>query len=87
MVGPRIVTISPKISEFQQAKLPASLGPRAGRGQVRLAELMAQGSPSFISVVVYAYDSFSGSRSVSTDVAFTMKSIAPDPHAASDAPG
>jgi hypothetical protein len=77
IVGPRVITISPKISDFQAAKLPASMGRRAVAGQVRLSQLMAQGDPSFVSVVVYAYDSFSGSRIVSTDVAFTAVNIVP----------
>ncbi|HEV2450646.1 MAG TPA: hypothetical protein VGS62_01810 [Streptosporangiaceae bacterium] len=77
IVGPRVITLSPRISEFQQAKLPTAARRRAGSGQLRLDHLMAQGTESFISVIVYAYDSFSGARIVSTDAEFTESDIVP----------
>ena len=77
MVGPRVITVSPRISEFQQSKLATAMRHQAGSGQLRLEHLMAQGSESFLSVIVYAYDSFSGARIVSTDAEFTVGDIVP----------
>lgn len=77
IVGPRVITLAPNLSLFQQAKLPCAMQHRAGSGHLRLDYLMAQGTNSFVSVVVYAYDSFSGARIVSTDASFTATDITP----------
>jgi len=59
-LGPRIVTFTTEISEFQARKLPAELQKDARAGKMRLGDLMALGADSVVSVTVYAYDKFSG---------------------------
>jgi hypothetical protein len=66
-LGPRIVTFTTEISEFQARKLPAELQKDARAGKARLGDLMALGVDSIVSVTVYAYDKFSGARNVFTE--------------------
>jgi hypothetical protein len=56
-----------KISGFQADKLPPEQRQDARDGKIRLGDLMESGRDSIVSVTVYAYDSFSGSRNVFTD--------------------
>jgi hypothetical protein len=66
-LGPRIVTFTTKITEFQARKLPEELQTDAQAGKLRLSDLMSLGIGSVVSVTVYAYDRFSGARNVFTD--------------------
>lgn len=65
ILGDRIVILQLKdLSSFQKGKLAASDRARVESGDVRLEDLMDLGTGSFINVVVYGFDRFSGSRSV-----------------------
>jgi hypothetical protein len=65
LVGDRIITLELRnISSFQKAKLDAACRQRIDSGEVTLEELLDLGKNSFVNVVVYGFDRFSGSRSV-----------------------
>jgi hypothetical protein len=66
VIGDRIVTLQLKdISEFQKSKLSVASRARLDAGDISLeAELLDLGTRSFVNVVVYGFDRFSGSRSV-----------------------
>jgi hypothetical protein len=66
-LGPRVVTFNTKVTEFQARKLPAERQFQARTGKIRLDELMALGNNSLVSITIYAYDNFSGSRNVFTN--------------------
>jgi hypothetical protein len=65
-LGPRVVTFNAKVTSFQARKLPPERELEARAGKIRLGELMALGNNSLVSVTIYAYDNFSGSRNVFT---------------------
>lgn len=65
-LGPRVVTFNTKVSDFQASKLPPERQLEARAGKISLDELMALGNNSLVSVTIYAYDYFSGSRNVFT---------------------
>src|ERR1700680_694452 len=74
-LGPRIVTFNTKVTEFQARKLPSERQSEACAGKLRLSELMALGNNSLVSVTIYAYDNFSGSRNVFTDAIARVEDI------------
>jgi hypothetical protein len=74
-VGPRVVTFRTEISEFQAGKLPDGRQQDGRDGKIRLGELMDLGCDSLISITVYAFDSFSGSRNVFTEATATATDI------------
>ncbi len=65
-LGPRVVTFNTKVTGFQARKLPPERQLEALAGKICLGELMALGDNSLVSVTIYAYDNFSGSRNVFT---------------------
>ena len=74
-LGPRVVTFNTKVTEFQARKLPPEHQSEAFTGKLRLSELMALGNDSLVSVTIYAYDNFSGSRNVFTDAIARVEDI------------
>jgi hypothetical protein len=64
-VGPRVVTFTTKLTDFQARKL-GERGQAARDGKIRLGELMGLGRGSLLSLTIYAYDNFSGARTVFT---------------------
>jgi hypothetical protein len=74
-LGPRIVTFNTKITEFQARKLLPERQLEARAGKIRLSDLMALGDNSLVSVTIYAYDNFSGSRNVFTEAIARVEDI------------
>jgi hypothetical protein len=74
-LGPRIVTFNTKITEFQARKLAPERQLEARAGKIRLSDLMTLGDNSLVSVTIYAYDNFSGSRNVFTEAIARVEDI------------
>lgn len=65
ILGDRIVSLQlNNVSEFQKGKLTTSDRARLENADMRLEDLMSLGTGSFLNVVVYGFDRFSGSRNV-----------------------
>jgi hypothetical protein len=69
-LGPRVIELQLRgMSHFQKRKLDRvdpALRSKVEDGLMTFAELCALGNDSYLSIMVMAYDRFSGSRSVST---------------------
>ncbi|HLN17236.1 MAG TPA: hypothetical protein VK277_10875 [Acidimicrobiales bacterium] len=67
------------VSDFQKEKLKeqGDVLARLNENRVRLQELMELGQDSFLNIVVFANDRFSGSRNVFTDVALRAEDVTP----------
>src|ERR1700674_721724 len=75
-VGDRIVTLQlAAISDLQKGKLPREDRARLESGELGLEEMLDLGEQSFINVVVYGFDRFSGSRTVYADRYYKKKDI------------
>jgi hypothetical protein len=75
-VGDRFVTLYVRdISEFQKSKLNAETQRQLKHGEIGLKELLDLGRESFVNVVVYGFDRFSGSRNVYSERYFRNDDI------------
>ena len=75
-IGPRKITFRlGSISDFEKLKLESALRHRLDKNQVPLREIMGLGNDSFVNIVVFAYDRFSGSRNVYTDASIAPNDI------------
>jgi hypothetical protein len=72
-IGARLIYLNFKdITSFQKEKLTSAEQSLLQSREMRFAELAGLGKDSFLSVVLYATDSFTGARSVYRDREFTV---------------
>jgi hypothetical protein len=80
-VGARVITLKlENITDLQKHKLDRlqpALRTRLEDRQLSLKELMNLGEKSFLSIVVYGYDRFSGTRSVAAYSEFRSNDVDP----------
>jgi hypothetical protein len=75
-LGPRLVSLDlAGITDFQKRRLQPNERPRLERGEIGLEELMRLGNESFVSIVVYGVDRYSGSRRVFANRYYTLTDI------------